>query len=102
MISDTQKLRVLHTRTDHDLAILVQRELERGLTAAELATTKSSQLYSQAQKSYQIATTLLPRISVLSADDRLRIEAEVRQLKNSLEQVPAFANVRPSPASFAS
>jgi hypothetical protein len=45
---------------------------------------------------------MLPRIAVLSADDRQRIEAKVQQLRSRLNEVPAYANVRPYPASMAS
>lgn len=100
MQTDTQKLRVLRARTDHDLLALVQRELERGLTAVQTATTKSSQPYVQAQRAYDTATNLLPRLS--DSADRLRIEGQAKELRNQLDQVPTLANVRSYPASFAS
>ncbi len=103
MSTNTQKLRVLRARTDSDLVVLVQRELDRGLAAVELATTKSSQIYAQAVKALDTATTLLPRISGLSDDDRLRIDGKVTELRSRLDQVPVYVNVGSYyPASFAS
>ena len=102
MSSDTQKLRILRARTDHDLLVLVQQAVERGLNAAERATTKSSQFYIQAQKACETATMLLPRIANVSPDDRLRIETKMNQLRSRLDHVPAFANVKCFPASVAS
>ena len=102
MSTNTKKLRILRSRTDHDLLVLIQRDLERGFALVDVATTRSSPLFAQAEKAYQAATTLLPRVSGLPEDDRLRIEAKVKQLRYRLEQVPAFAKMERYPASFAS
>lgn len=101
MSTNTKKLRVLRSRTDHDLLVLVQRDLDRGLTLVDVATTRSSPLFAHAEKAYQSAMTLLPRISALPEDDRLHIETKVKQLGFRLDQVPAFDKLR-YPASFAS
>jgi hypothetical protein len=97
-----QKLIALRARTDHDLLVLVSRELDKGFSTVQLATTKSSQHYTQAQKAYQTATALLPRIAGLSQDDRLRTESKLDELRCLLDQVPVYANVRSYPASVAS
>lgn len=102
MSSNTQKLRVLRARTDFDLVVLVEREIDKGLSTVQLAITKSSQPYTQAQKAYQTATALLPRIAGLSHDDWLRIESKLEKLRSRLDQVPVYANLRAYPASFAS
>ena len=47
MSSNTQKLRVLRARTDHDLLILICRELDRGLLLVNVAATKSSPLFAE-------------------------------------------------------
>jgi hypothetical protein len=99
MSTNTKKLRVLRSRTDHDLLVLVQRDLDRGFTLVDVATTRSSPLFAHAEKAYQAAATLLPRISALSEDDRLRIEGRVKQLRSRLDQVPRFERYL---ASFAS
>ena len=102
MSERTRKLVALRSRTDHDLLIVVQREIARGLAAMELATTKSSQRYVQAEKALATATTLLPRIADVSEDDRLRIEGKATELRSRLEQVPVYANVWSFPAFVAS
>jgi len=102
MSERTQKLVALRSRTDHDLLIVVEREIDRALAAVELAATKSSQRYAQAQKALATATTLLPRIAGVSENDRQRIEATVKQLRSRLDQVPVFAAMRSFPASAAS
>jgi len=99
MRTDTQKLRVLRARTDHDLLALAQREIDRGVAAAGLATTKCSHLYAQAKKSYETAGVLLSRVA---AADRLRMEGRVADLRKRLDDVPAFASAASLPASFAS
>jgi hypothetical protein len=102
MPTDTQKLRVLRARTDHDVIILVHRELDRGLALVDVATTRNSPLFTQAVKTHDTATALLPKITGLSQDDRQRIEKKLNQLRSRLEQVPVYANVRFYPAAFAS
>jgi len=97
MSSNTQKLRVIRSRTDHDLLILVQRELDRGFTLVDLATSRNSPLFTQAHKTYQTAAMMLPEISGLSQDDRLHIEARLKELRSQLDRVPAYANVRSYP-----
>lgn len=42
MLSDTKKLAVLRSRTDHDLLVLVKRELDRGFALLEVATDSGS------------------------------------------------------------
>ena len=102
MTSNTQKLRVLRSRTDQDLLFLVQRELDRGFALIDPVISRNSPLFTQAQKAYRTATTLLPRIAGLNESDRLRMESKLEELRSRLDQVPAYANLRASPASFAS
>ena len=102
MSTDTQKLRVLRARTDHDLLVLIQRELERGFALVDVATTRNSPLFAQAQKAFATATALLSRISGANDGERLRIEKQVKELGARLEQAPVCASMRSYPASFAS
>jgi hypothetical protein len=102
MPTDTQKLRVLRARTDSDLVVLVQRQLNRGFALVDAARSRQSPIFSQAEKAHATATVLLPRIFGLSEADRLRFESRLKELKAKLEQVPLYANVRPYPASVAS
>ncbi len=99
----TRKLLTLRARTDHDLLVLVNRELDRGFALLDAAaTTRNSSLFAQAEKAFEAATAILPKIAGLSADDRQRIEAKVEQLRSRMDEVPAYANVRSYPASMAS
>ena len=102
MSSNTQKLRVIRSRTDHDLLILVQRELDRGFALVDVVTSRKSPLFAKADKVYREATAMLPRISGLSQGDWLHIDSRLKELKSRLDHVPEYANVRAYPASFAS
>jgi hypothetical protein len=98
----TQKLLTLRARTDHDLLVLVQRELDRGVAFLDAVTTRNSPLFAHAEKAYATATTMLSKIAGLSADDRQRIETKVKELRDRMDEVPAYANVRSHFASAAS
>lgn len=102
MSSNTQKLRVIRSRTDHDLLILVQRELDRGLALVPMTTNRNSPLFAQAEKAYVTSVVLLSRISGLEPGDRLRVEGNLKELRSRLDRAPVQANVRPYSASFAS
>ena len=102
MSDRTRKLIALRNRTDQDLLVLVNREIERGLALAELPGSRSSQLHAQAGRSYQTAKSLLPRISCLSESERARVEGLLQQLRSRLDSVPGFDRGGPLPASLAS
>lgn len=102
MSSNTQRLRVIRSRTDHDLLILIQRELDRGLTLVKVTATRNSPPFAQAQKAHETVMSLLPKISGLDDCDRQRIEDKVKELQSRLDRVPMYANVRSYPASAAS
>ncbi len=102
MSERTQKLLTLRARTDHDLLVIVEKELARGFSFLDSAITRLSPNFSRAEKARETATALLPRMSKLSADERLRIEARARELRCRLDQVPSNANFRSFPTSVAS
>jgi len=93
MSERTQKLVSIRHRTDHDLLVLVNRELDRGFALVESATTRNSPFFAQSKKAHETATTLLARIAGLSLDDRLRIEASLKELRSRLDRVPVYADV---------
>jgi hypothetical protein len=101
-IIDEAKLAKLRTKTDNDLMIFVQRELERGMALSAVVITKNSSLFAGAEKAYQTAASILPTISGLGQDDCGRLEAMLKELRMRLDQVPAFSKVQSYPASFAS
>ena len=102
MPTDTQKLRVLRARTDSDLVVLVQRQLNHGFALVDAARSRQSPIFSQAEKTHATATVLLSRIASLSGADRQRFESQMKELKAKLEQVPLYANVQSLTAAIAS
>jgi siroheme synthase (precorrin-2 oxidase/ferrochelatase) len=102
MSSNTQKLRVLRARTDHDLLTLICRELDRGMLLVSVAANRNSPLFAEAQRACEAAAALLPRVSTVSEDLRARIEARLKELRWRLDAAPAFAEARNFPASVAS
>ena len=101
MSERTQKLVSIRHRTDHDLMILVSWELDRGFALVDVATTRSSPLFAQAEKAYDTARAILPRMSDLSESDRLHLESRLKELRVRLDQVPTFAKVEQYTASVA-
>ena len=101
MSDRTRKLVSIRHRTDHDLQILVSRELDRGFALVDVATTRTSPLFAQAEKAYDTARALLPRISDLNEGDRLHLEPNLNELRSRLDQVPTFAKVERYTASVA-
>jgi hypothetical protein len=101
MSDRTRKLVSIRHRTDHDLLVLVSRELDRSFALVDVATTRTSPLFAQAEKAYDTARAILPRISDLSEGDRLRIELSQKELRSRLDQVPAILRVERYTASVA-
>jgi hypothetical protein len=99
---NTQKLRVIRSRTDHDLLILIQKELDRGLALVKVTASSNSPTFAQAQKAQDTAMSLLPKISGLDDQDRLRLEGKVKELRSRLDQVQMHASLRSQPVSVAS
>jgi hypothetical protein len=97
MSNHTKKLVALRARTNHDLLVLVQRGLDRGFALVDVATSRNSSLFAQAEKAIATATAMLPRISDMNQGDRAQIETRLKELRSRLEQIPAYANVRPYP-----
>jgi hypothetical protein len=101
MQSNTQKLRVLRARTDHDLLIVVQQELDRAFALADVAASRNSPLFAQAEKALSSAASFFSKVARVDQDARLLIETRLKQLRSRLEQVPAYANARPYKVSAA-
>jgi hypothetical protein len=75
------------------LLVLVSRELDRGFALVDVATTRTSPLFAQAEKAYDTARAISPRISDLSEGDRLHLESRLKELRVRLDQVATFARV---------
>ena len=102
MSERTRKLVSIRHRTDHDLLVLVSRDLDRGFALLDVATTRTSPLVAQAEKVYDTARAILPRISDLTEGDRLHLESRLKELRVRLDQVPTFVRLDRYPASVAS
>jgi len=98
----TRKLISIRHRTDQDLLTLVTRELDRGFALVDVETARTSPQFAQAEKSYDTASAILPRISGLGEGDRLHLEARLKELRVRLDQVATFARLERYPALFAS
>jgi hypothetical protein len=70
-------LQRLRAKTDRQLAVLVRRELDRGLALANQARP------CDARRSYMTAETLLA-MTELSAADRARLQQRLDQLRDAL------------------
>jgi hypothetical protein len=101
MSDRTRKLVSIRHRTDHDLLVLVSRELDRGFALVNVATTRTSPLSAQAEKAHETARAILPRISDLGEGDRLHLESRLKELRVRLDQVPTFAKIERYTASVA-
>jgi hypothetical protein len=102
MSDRTRKLVSIRHRTDHDLLVLVSRELDRGFALVDVATTRTSPLFAQAEKACETASAILPRISDVSEGDRVHLESKLKELRVRLDQVATFARIERYPASVAS
>jgi hypothetical protein len=102
MSERTRKLVSIRHHTDHDLQVLVSRELDRAFALLDVATTSASPLFAQAAKAYDTARAIVPRISGMSEGDRLQIELRLTEVRSQLDQVATFAKLERYTAAVAS
>ena len=100
-MSNTRKLAELRGKTDRDLLVLIQRELDRALTLADVAVSRGSGFYGDAEEGYAKVLTLLPEAPYMRQGERAGIDAAVKELRFRLDQVPVPAKAQRHPASFA-
>ena len=90
MSTASSRLVELRHKTDRQMLIVIQRELDRGSTLASVVASKGSQLYIRAERAYEKATSLLTKLDgALGQDERKRVESTLRELRASLDSVPA-------------
>ena len=85
---DFSKLAELRARTDRDLVRILHADLERSLALASVAATRHSVFRAQAEAVYARASTLLPKLSGLRADELAQLEAKLKELAMALDLVP--------------
>ena len=99
MSSNTQKLRVLRARTDHDLLILICRELDRGLLLVNVAATKSSPLFAEAQRAWEAAAALIilsltrPPVSARRISGSSRVRSLARKASKATSLIITSAGI---------
>ena len=96
------KLAELPARTDRELLVLIQRELDRALPLADVAVNRESAFYGDAETGYRKVLTLLPEAPDMRRGERARIEATMKELRLKLDQIPAGGRAQRHSASFAS
>jgi hypothetical protein len=83
------KLVELQRKTDEDLLALVRRELDRGLTLADVAATIQSPLCAKAERAYRTVKAWLPLISGRDRDERRELEFRLKELRAALDRIPS-------------
>jgi hypothetical protein len=83
----SSKLAELRQKTDRQLLVVIQNELERGLTLADLAASKDSALHARAEKACEKAAALLPKINGLTTNERRQLETKFKDLRAALDRV---------------
>ena len=91
MSERTRKLVSIRQKTDRDLLVLIHRELARGIALVDVAASRNSQSFTQAEKSFSTAAALFSRISELGQDERSRLEGSLANLRSRLDQVPVYS-----------
>jgi hypothetical protein len=88
-MSRQSKLAVLRAKTDRDLLMLVQRELDRALALADVEATRGSPLQVQAEKALQTVMHVLPKMSGLTNNERRELNLKLNELRVALDRLPA-------------
>ena len=101
-MSNNAKLAELRARTDRELLVLIERELDRALVLADVAVNRESAFYGEAEKACGKVVTLLTKATDIRRVERTRIEAAVKELRFTLDQVPAVARAQRRSAAVAS
>ena len=83
------KLVELRAKTDRELLILLERELNRALVLAKVAATRESPLFTEAARAYESATKLLHTVPDRGRERPALLEATLKELRATLESVPA-------------
>jgi len=86
------KLDELRARTDRDLLLVIERELDRGIALASVAATKGSPLHTQAEQTYRRAISLLLKAEK-SQRERVQFEARLKEFRLLLDDAPAVAEM---------
>jgi len=84
-MSSPSKLVELRRKTDRELPVLIQRELERGLTLASVAASSSSPLRKKADNIYEKMKALFPVVDGIDSAQRAQLESKLDELRAALD-----------------
>ena len=79
------KFAELREKTDRELLILIDRELDRALILASLATARESPFYEKSEKIHKTVRGLLLKTSASFRNERHELEAKLEELRVALE-----------------
>lgn len=85
MSSEPSKLIELRRKTDRELPLVILRELERGLTLASVAATRSSPFRREADRIYSKMRSLLDAIDGLGPAARIQLDSKLNELRAALD-----------------
>jgi len=88
-IVNFSKLAKLRAKTDRDLVRILDSDIDRGLALGNVAATRQSTFYEQAEKVYSRTIAILARASSLHEDETAGLERKLRELRMALDLVPA-------------
>lgn len=101
-ILNFSKLAELRARTDRDLVRILNADLERSIALASVAATGQSVFRFQAEAVYARAKVLLPKLSGVSADEMVELEAKLKELGMALDLVPGTMDLEEEQAAVCS
>jgi hypothetical protein len=81
------KLAELRMKTDRDLLLILDGELDRGLALANVAASEQSAFYGQAEAVYARTKGLLAQIAGLPEDELSPVRNKLSELKMALDLV---------------
>lgn len=84
------KLGELRDKTDHQLYLVILRELDRALPMAKTAVSRESPLYVRAEKAYAKVKPLVPKV-VLDGDQKAHLDAKLKEVEAALTRAASKA-----------
>ena len=88
-MSNEAKLAELRDKTDRELVILVERQLDRGLAVASLAERSGSPVPAEAEKALQLVNVLLRITPEVSWGEHVSLKTKLKELQSLVDHVPA-------------
>lgn len=93
------RLAHLREKTNRDLVRILEAEIERGLALGNVAASRRSTFYSEAEAVYAANTALLGRITGLDSAQAAKLERKLKELRMALDLVPGAMRMEEQPVS---